>query len=92
MTWLLHQMWSFWPCLLVFLLGLFGSAIVFFFKNISRKLLDIMMALRQVSRIGGLFWSYFGISLFNLCDSKWLWKVVMVLRQLWFLAWRYCLV
>ena len=46
MTWLLHQNVVF----LVFLSGLFtwgctivGSAIVFFFKNISRKLLDIMM-------------------------------------------------
>lgn len=47
MTWLLHQNVVF----LVFLAGLFtwgctivGSAVVFFFKNISRKLLDIMMA------------------------------------------------
>ena len=47
MTWLLHQNVVF----LVFLAGLFtwgctivGSAIVFFFENISRKLLDIMMA------------------------------------------------
>lgn len=47
MTWLLHQN----VVLLAFLAGLFtwgctivGSAIVFFFKNISRKLLDIMMA------------------------------------------------
>lgn len=47
MTCLLHQNVVF----LVFLAGLFtwgctivGSAIVFFFKNISRKLLDIMMA------------------------------------------------
>ena len=47
MTWLLHQNVVF----LAFLAGLFtwgctivGSAIVFFFKNISRKLLDIMMA------------------------------------------------
>ena len=46
MTWLLHQNVVF----LAFLAGLFtwrctivGSAIVFFFKNISRKLLDIMM-------------------------------------------------
>ena len=46
MTWLLHQN----VVLLAFLAGLFtwgctivGSAIVFFFKNISRKLLDIMM-------------------------------------------------
>ena len=46
MTWLLHQSVVF----LAFLAGLFtwgctivGSAIVFFFKNISRKLLDIMM-------------------------------------------------
>ena len=46
MTWLLHQNVVF----LAFLVGLFtwgctivGSAIVFFFKNISRKLLDIMM-------------------------------------------------
>ena len=47
MTWLLHQHVVF----LAFLAGLFtwrctivGSAIVFFFKNIIRKLLDIMMA------------------------------------------------
>lgn len=47
MTWLLHQNVVF----LALLAGLFtwgctivGSAIVFFFKNISRKLLDIMMA------------------------------------------------
>ena len=47
MTWLLHQNVVF----LAFLAGLFtwgctivGSAIVFFFKNISRKLLDIMMS------------------------------------------------
>ncbi|VUW91887.1 zinc transporter ZupT [Streptococcus vestibularis] len=46
MTWLLHQNVVF----LAFLAGLFtwgctivGSAIVFFFKNIIRKLLDIMM-------------------------------------------------
>ena len=46
MTWLLHQNVVF----LAFLAGLFtwgctivGSAIVFFFKNINRKLLDIMM-------------------------------------------------
>lgn len=46
MTWLLHQNVVF----LAFLAGLFtwgctivGSAIVFFFMNISRKLLDIMM-------------------------------------------------
>lgn len=46
MTWLVHQNVVF----LAFLAGLFtwgctivGSAIVFFFKNISRKLLDIMM-------------------------------------------------
>ena len=46
MTWLLHQNVVF----LALLAGLFtwgctivGSAIVFFFKNISRKLLDIMM-------------------------------------------------
>ena len=46
MTWLLYQNVVF----LAFLAGLFtwgctivGSAIVFFFKNISRKLLDIMM-------------------------------------------------
>ena len=46
MTWLLHQN----VVLLAVLAGLFtwgctivGSAIVFFFKNISRKLLDIMM-------------------------------------------------
>ena len=46
MTWLLHQNVVF----LAFLAGLFtwgctivGSAIVFFFKNISRTLLDIMM-------------------------------------------------
>jgi zinc/iron permease len=45
-TWLLHQNVVF----LALLAGLFtwgctivGSAIVFFFKNISRKLLDIMM-------------------------------------------------
>ena len=46
MTWLLHQNVVF----LALLAGLFtwgctivGSAIVFFFKNISRKLVDIMM-------------------------------------------------
>lgn len=46
MTWLLHQN----VVLLALLAGLFtwgctivGSAIVFFFKHISRKLLDIMM-------------------------------------------------
>ena len=46
MTWLLHQH----VVLLALLAGLFtwgctivGSAIVFFFKHISRKLLDIMM-------------------------------------------------
>lgn len=46
MTWFLHQNVVF----LAFLAGLFtwgctivGSAIVFFFKNISRKLQDIMM-------------------------------------------------
>ena len=38
-------MWSFWPYLLVFLLGVvpLSARPLFFFKNISRKLLDIMM-------------------------------------------------
>lgn len=32
-----------WGCTIV------GSAVVFFFKQVSRKLLDIMMGLRQAS-------------------------------------------
>ena len=92
MTWLLHQNVVF----LALLAGLFtwgctivGSAIVFFFKNISRKLLDIMMGFAAGVMIAASFWSLFG-SLFNLCDSKWLWEVVMVPCGSWFLAWRCC--
>ena len=62
MTWLLHQnvvffgltCWSFY-------LGLYHcrSAIVFFFKNISRKLLDIMMGFAagvMIAASFGHFW------------------------------------
>ena len=60
MTWLLHQNVVF----LALLAGLFtwgctivGSAIVFFFKNISRKLLDIMMGFAAGVMIAASFWS-----------------------------------
>ena len=60
MTWLLHQNVVF----LAFLAGLFtwgctivGPAIVFFFKNISRKLLDIMMGFAAGVMIAASFWS-----------------------------------
>ena len=60
MTWLLHQNVIF----LALLAGLFtwgctivGSAIVFFFKNISRKLLDIMMGFAAGVMIAASFWS-----------------------------------
>lgn len=60
MTWLMQQNVVF----LAFLAGLFtwgctilGSAIVFFFKNISRKLLDIMMGFAAGVMIAASFWS-----------------------------------
>lgn len=59
MTWLLHQNVVF----LALLAGLFtwgctivGSAIVFFFKNISRKLLDIMMGFAAGVMIAASFY------------------------------------
>lgn len=69
MTWFLHQNVVF----LAFLAGLFtwgctivGSAIVFFFKNISRKLQDIMMGFAVGVHDCSLFWSATG-SFFGLC-------------------------
>ena len=69
MTWFLHQNVVF----LAFLAGLFtwgwtivGSAIVFFFKNISRKLQDIMMGFAVGVMIAAPFWSATG-SFFGLC-------------------------
>ena len=66
MTWLLHQNVVF----LALLAGLFtwgctivGSAIVFFFKNISRKLLDIMMGFAAGVMIAASFWSLLDPSL-----------------------------
>lgn len=60
MTWFLNQNVVF----LAFLAGLFtwgctivGSAIVFFFKNISRKLQDIMMGFTAGVMIAASFWS-----------------------------------
>ncbi|MFC3931904.1 ZIP family metal transporter [Streptococcus dentapri] len=60
MEWLISQN----IILLAFLAGLFtwgctiiGSAIVFFFKNISRKLLDIMMGFAAGVMIAASFWS-----------------------------------
>ena len=71
MTWLLHQNVVF----LALLAGLFtwgctivGSAIVFFFKNISRKLLDIMMGFAAGAMIAASF-GHFG-SLFYLMRLK----------------------
>lgn len=68
MTWFLHQNVVF----LAFLAGLFtwgctivGSAIVFF-KNISRKLQDIMMGFAVGVMIAASFWSATG-SFFGLC-------------------------
>lgn len=66
MTWLLHQNVVFlaliaglftWGCTIV------GSAIVFFFKNISRKLLDIMMGFAAGVMIAASFWSLLDPSL-----------------------------
>ena len=75
MTWFLHQNVVF----LAFLGGLFrcgcsivGSGIVFFFKNISRKLQDIMMGFAAGVMIAASFWSATG-SFFGLCQSKWIW-------------------
>lgn len=70
MTWFLHQNVVF----LAFLAGFFtwgctivGSAIVFFFKNISRnKLQDIMMGFVVGVMIAASFWSAAG-SFFGLC-------------------------
>ena len=66
MTWLLHQNVVF----LALLAGLFtwvctivGLAIVFFFKNISRKLLDIMMGFAAGVMIAASFWSLLDPSL-----------------------------
>lgn len=66
MTWFLHQNVVF----LAFLAGLFtwgctivGSAIVFFFKNISRKLQDIMMGFTAGVMIAASFWSLLAPSL-----------------------------
>lgn len=66
LTWLLHQNVVF----LALLAGLFtwgctivGSAIVFFFKNISRKLLDIMMGFAAGVMIAASFWSLLDPSL-----------------------------
>ena len=60
MDWLLSQN----LVLLAFLAGLFtwgctilGAAIVFFFRNISRKLLDIMMGFAAGVMIAASFWS-----------------------------------
>ena len=79
MTWLLHQNVVFWPCLLVFLLWgctIVGSAIVFFFKNISRKLLDIMMGFAAGVMIAASFWSLLDPSLTYATQNgygKWSW-------------------
>lgn len=60
MNWLINQN----PVFLVFLAGLFtwgctilGAAIVFFFKRISRKLLDVMMGFAAGVMIAASFWS-----------------------------------
>jgi len=42
-----------WGCTIV------GSAIVFFFKQVSRKMLDIMMGFAAGGMIGGSFCSLF---------------------------------
>lgn len=79
MTWLLHQN----VVVLAFLAGLFtwgctivGSAIVFFFKNISRKLLDIMMGFTAGVMIAASFWSLLDPSLTYASQNgygKWSW-------------------
>ena len=79
MTWLLHQNVVF----LALLAGLFtwgctivGSAIVFFFKNISRKLLDIMMGFAAGVMIAASFWSLLDPSLTYATQNgygKWSW-------------------
>ncbi|VTS16361.1 ZIP family metal transporter [Streptococcus pseudoporcinus] len=60
MNWLINQN----PVFLAFLAGLFtwgctilGAAIVFFFKRISRKLLDVMMGFAAGVMIAASFWS-----------------------------------
>ena len=79
MTWLLHQNVVFlaliaglftWGCTIV------GSAIVFFFKNISRKLLDIMMGFAAGVMIAASFWSLLDPSLTYATQNgygKWSW-------------------
>ena len=79
MTWLLHQNVVF----LALLAGLFtwgctivGSAIVFFFKNISRKLLDIMIGFAAGVMIAASFWSLLDPSLTYATQNgygKWSW-------------------
>lgn len=79
MTWLLHQH----VVLLALLAGLFtwgctivGSAIVFFFKHISRKLLDIMMGFAAGVMIAASFWSLLDPSLTYASQNgygKWSW-------------------
>ena len=79
LTWLLHQNVVF----LALLAGLFtwgctivGSAIVFFFKNISRKLLDIMMGFAAGVMIAASFWSLLDPSLTYATQNgygKWSW-------------------
>ena len=79
MTWLLHQNVVF----LALLAGLFtwgctivGSVIVFFFKNISRKLLDIMMGFAAGVMIAASFWSLLDPSLTYATQNgygKWSW-------------------
>lgn len=79
MTWLLHQH----VVLLALLAGLFtwgctivGSAIVFFFKHISRKLLDIMMGFAAGVMIAASFWSLLDPSLAYASQNgygKWSW-------------------
>ena len=60
MNWFNHNPWSYRPFSQDCLHGavpLSGSAIVFFFKHISRKLLDIMMGFAAGVMIAASFWS-----------------------------------
>lgn len=78
MNWLSQQS----PVFLAFLAGLFtwgctiiGAAIVFFFKTISRKLLDVMMGFAAGVMIAASFWSLLApsISYAEKSYGQWAW-------------------
>lgn len=69
-----------WGCTIV------GSAIVFFFKHISRKLLDIMMGFAAGVMIAASFWSLLQPSIEY--AEKIIWEPGLVASGDWFSSWR----